>query len=397
MNTKTMPRGGTPARARRPEPKHAAPKAHWLDTGALLGIVLLLAVGLIALFSASYPAAISKFNDGIYFIKRQGLYAMIGFVAMLVISGIDYHIYLRFQKPLFVVCIGLLILVIIPGVGVNHNGATRWIDLPLLGEFQPSELMKDAIIISFSYYAVKFGDRVRKIRGDLPFFGALLLVAGLLYFEPHLSGTIIIFGIGLAILIVAGMKIWYFIPIGIVVAAAGVWYIATQGYANARIEAWLNPFATDELFRGDGWQGGNSQIAIGSGGFWGLGLGQGRQKHLYLPEPQNDFIFSAWCEEMGFVGALLVILLFAFLIYRCYNIAFHAQDKMGCLLATGIATKLAIQTLLNLFVVTGLFPVTGASLPFFSYGGTALLMQMGEMGIILNISRYMRPSEKRRG
>lgn len=257
--------------------------------------------------------------------------------------------------------------------------------------------MKDAIIISFSYYAVKFGDRVRKIRGDLPFFGALLLVAGLLYFEPHLSGTIIIFGIGLAILIVAGMKIWYFIPIGIVVAAAGVWYIATQGYANARIEAWLNPFATDELFRGDGWQGGNSQIAIGSGGFWGLGLGQGRQKHLYLPEPQNDFIFSAWCEEMGFVGALLVILLFAFLIYRCYNIAFHAQDKMGCLLATGIATKLAIQTLLNLFVVTGLFPVTGASLPFFSYGGTALLMQMGEMGIILNISRYMRPSEKRRG
>ena len=227
MNTKTMPRGGTPARARRPEPKHAAPKAHRLDTGALLGIVLLLAVGLIALFSASYPAAISKFNDGIYFIKRQGLYAMIGFVAMLVISGIDYHIYLRFQKPLFVVCIGLLILVIIPGVGVNHNGATRWIDLPLLGEFQPSELMKDAIIISFSYYAVKFGDRVRKIRGDLPFFGALLLVAGLLYFEPHLSGTIIIFGIGLAILIVAGMKIWYFIPIGIVVAAAGVWYIAT--------------------------------------------------------------------------------------------------------------------------------------------------------------------------
>ena len=327
MNTKTMPRGGTPARARRPEPKHAAPKAHRLDTGALLGIVLLLAVGLIALFSASYPAAISKFNDGIYFIKRQGLYAMIGFVAMLVISGIDYHIYLRFQKPLFVVCIGLLILVIIPGVGVNHNGATRWIDLPLLGEFQPSELMKDAIIISFSYYAVKFGDRVRKIRGDLPFFGALLLVAGLLYFEPHLSGTIIIFGIGLAILIVAGMKIWYFIPIGIVVAAAGVWYIATQGYANARIEAWLNPFATDELFRGDGWQGGNSQIAIGSGGFWGLGPRTGQTEAPLLARAAERLHLLGLVRGDGLCrGAPGAIVLFAFLIYRCY---YHRVPRAG--------------------------------------------------------------------
>lgn len=397
MNATPTPAGidGKSGRGQRPAPKHAAPKAHRLDTAALLGIVLLIVIGLIALFSASYPAAISKFDNGLYFITRQGMYALIGFVAMLVISGIDYHVYLRFQKPLFIFCI--LLLVLVPLVGVEHNGAKRWINLPILGEFQPSELMKDAIIISFSYYAVRFGDRVKTLRGDMPFFGALILIAGLLYLEPHLSATIIIFGIGLAILIVAGMKVWYFGPLGIVAGAAGVWYIATQGYASARIKAWLDPFATGELFRGDGWQGGNSQIAIGSGGVWGLGLGQGRQKHLYLPEPQNDFIFSAWCEEMGFIGALLVLVLFAFLIYRCYNIAFHAPDKMGCLIATGIATKLAIQTLVNLWVVTGLFPVTGASLPFFSYGGTALLMQMGEMGIILNISRYMRPSEKRRG
>ena len=223
------------------------------------------------------------------------------------------------------------------------------------------------------------------------------MIAGLLYFEPHLSATIIIFGIGLAILIVAGMKVWYFIPLGAAAGIAGTWYITTQGYANARIQSWIDPFATAEIFRSDGWQGGNSQIAIGSGGFWGRGLGQGLQKHLYLPEPQNDFIFSAWCEEMGFVGAVIVILLFAFLIYRCYYVAFHAPDQAGCLIATGIATKLAIQTLVNLWVVTGLFPVTGASLPFFSYGGTALIMQMGEMGILLSISRNMRPSEKRRG
>lgn len=377
------------------QPRHIAPRVQQLDGSTLLGIVLLLAVGLIALFSASYPSAINKFDNGMYFITRQGLYAILGFVGMIVVSGVDYHVYLRFQKPLFLACMGLLILV--PFIGVEHNGAQRWIELPILGEFQPSELMKLSVIISFSYYAVKMGDKVREIQGDLPFFGALVAIAGLLYLEPHLSATIIIFGIGLAILIVAGMKIWYFIPLGVVAGAAGTWYITTQGYANARIQSWLDPFATAEIFRHDGWQGGNSQIAIGSGGFWGRGLGQGLQKHLYLPEPQNDFIFSAWCEEMGFIGAMIVIILFAFLIYRCYYVAFHAPDKMGCLIATGIATKLAIQTLVNLWVVTGLFPVTGASLPFFSYGGTALIMQMGEMGILLNISRNMRPSEKRRG
>lgn len=390
MNTITPPQKRV-----KQQPKHIAPPKNRMDGAAVLGIVLLLIVGLIALFSASYPSAIHKFDNGMYFITRQVIYALLGFVGMLVISNIDYHVYLQFQKPLFLISIILLVLVLI--VGVEHNGAKRWINLPLIGEFQPSEIMKLAVIISFSYYAVKFENRVRTMKGNMPFLGILVLIAVLLSFEPHLSATIIIFGIGLAILIVAGMKVWYFIPLGAIAGAAATWYITTRGYANARVQSWLDPFATAELFRHDGWQGGNSQIAIGSGGFWGLGLGKGLQKHLYLPEPQNDFIFSAWCEEMGFVGALIVMALFAFLIYRAYYIAFHAPDKMGCLIATGIATKLAIQTLVNLWVVTGLFPVTGASLPFFSYGGTALIMQMGEMGILLNISTKMRPSEKRRG
>ena len=390
MNTVTPPQKRV-----KQQPKHIAPRKNRMDGAAILGIVLLLAVGLIALFSASYPSAIHKFNNGMYFITRQGIYALLGFVGMLVVANVDYHVYLRFQKPLFIASLIMLVLVLF--IGKNHNGATRWIQLPLIGEFQPSEIMKLAVIISFSYYAVEKGDEVRTVKGNLPFLGVLVLIAVLLSFEPHLSATIIIFGIGVGILIVAGMKIWYFIPLGVLAGAAGTWYIMTRGYANDRVQSWLDPFATPELFRSNGWQGGNSQIAIGSGGFWGLGLGKGLQKHLYLPEPQNDFIFSAWCEEMGFVGALIVILLFAFLIYRAYYIAFHAPDKMGCLIATGIATKLAIQTLVNLWVVTGLFPVTGASLPFFSYGGTALIMQMGEMGIILNISMKMRPSEKRRG
>ncbi len=391
MNTIAPPQ----KRVKQP-PKHIAPRKDRMDGAAVLGIVLLLVFGLIALFSASYPAAIHKFrNNGLYFITRQGIYALLGFAGMMVIANIDYHVYLRFQKPIFIVSTVLLLLV--PFIGVEHNGATRWIKLPIIGEFQPSEIMKLAVIVSFSYYAVRLSDRIRTFKGTLPFLGILVAIALILYKQPHLSATIIIFGIGLSILIVAGMKIWYFIPIGVVAGIAGTWYITTRGYANARIQSWLDPFATPEVFRHDGWQGGNSQIAIGTGHFWGRGLGNGLQKHLYLPEPQNDFIFSAWCEEMGFVGALIVMALFAFLIYRAYYIAFHAPDETGCLIATGIATKLAIQTLVNLWVVTGLFPVTGASLPFFSYGGTALIMQMGEMGILLNISTKMRPSEKRRG
>ena len=396
----TSTRGG--ARHMRPRSrKSSLPKPGKVDGAAVLGVALLLTVGLIALFSASYVTAMNKFDDGLFFIKRQSFFAVVGFIAMLFISEFDYHNFSRFRngliiKALIVVSVIFLLAIKIPGVGVNANGATRWINLPVVGQFQPSELAKLTIIIAFSHYAVQMGDGIRRVRNVLPFFVALVAVAGLLYLEPHMSATVIIFGIGLAILLVAGMRIWYFIPLGILGGAAAYWYISTQGYANARIVAWINPF-DPEVFRNKGWQGANSQTAIGSGGFWGLGLGQGRQKHLYLPEPQNDFVFASWCEEMGFIGALLVVLLFAYLIYRCYFIAFHAPDKLGCLIGTGIATKLAIQTLVNMFVVTGIFPVTGASLPFFSYGGTALLMQLGEMGIMLNISRRIRPSDKQKG
>lgn len=239
MNAKTAkPSRPAARRPARPAPKHAAPKAHRLDTGTVLGVVLLLAVGLIALFSASYPAAINKFDTGTYFISRQGFYALIGLVAMLVISGIDYHIYLRFQKQLFIAC--LIMLALVPLVGVTHNGATRWIDLPLLGEFQPSEVMKDAVIISFAYYAVRKGDQVRTLRGVMPFLGALVLIAGLLYLEPHLSATVIIFGIGLAMLIVAGMKIWYFLPLIPVALAAVTVYILNNDYARSRIMVWID-------------------------------------------------------------------------------------------------------------------------------------------------------------
>ena len=212
----------------------------------------------------------------------------------------------------------------------------------------------------------------------------------LLALEPHTSAMMIVCGIGVCILVAGGMRLWYFVPIGVVGAGTLTAFYFMFSHVRDRFAVWLDPFSdmTDK-----GFQGAMSQIAIGSGGFFGFGLGQGRQKHLYLPEPQNDFIFASWCEEMGFIGALLVILLFAYLIYRGFRVARAAPDKFSAMLATGITAKLAIQTLMNLFVVTGIIPVTGAALPFFSYGGTALLIQLGEMGILLNISRSAKKKE----
>ena len=357
-----------------------------IDLATLVIIFVLMTVGLIALFSASYPIALYKHNDPLKFIRNQTIFAIMGICAMLFISIIDYHIYGRFYKFIYGFGVGLLVLVLL--IGTDYNNSTRWLKIPFVGEFQPSEITKIAMIIAFSYYAAKMGDKIRTYRGLLPFIGAFAVIAGLLALQPHMSAIVIMFIIALSILFVAGIKIWYFFPIGI--AGIGAFAIAYQlpifNHVRARIAVWLDPFID---LQGKGYQAANSFVAIGSGGFWGLGLGQGRHKQLYLPEAPNDFIFAAWCEEMGFVGAVILMILFAYLIYRGYVIAKNAKDKFGCLIAVGITTQFAVQTLMNLFVVTGVMPVTGASLPLFSYGGTALIIQFCELGILLNISRTM--------
>lgn len=370
-----------------------------VDHITLLLVLMLITTGLIALYTASYVTAESKTGDPLYFISRQLGFAALGLVAMYFVSLVPYKTYyslptrvgrrIQIYHMLFVFCLVLLILV--PFIGVESYNATRWINLPILGQFQPSELMKTSVILSFAWYASRPNSKIYTIwPGIFPYLGILGIVAILLALQPHLSATIIIAGIGMCILFVAGMRLVY-IPVFLGLSVpAGIWYVLNNEYARDRIDSWLDPFID---LHDTGWQAANSHIAIGSGGFWGLGLGQGRQKHLFLPEPQNDFVFSAWCEEMGFVGAVLVIIMFTLLVFRAFYIARQAPDRLSCLIATGIAAKLAIQTLLNLFVVTGLFPVTGASLPFFSYGGTALLIQFGEMGILLNISRNMRHRE----
>lgn len=361
-----------------------------VDAPTLMMILMLLATGLIALFTASYSTALHQTGDPLHFVTRQAIFAVAGVVAMWFVSGINYHLYAKFYKPILFISFALL--AVVPFIGQTRKGATRWIGIGESFTIQPSEVMKIAIIIAFAYWISKHPESVRTFRGLLyPYGLTLVAVAGLLFLEPHMSATLIIFMIGFVMLFVGGMRLWYFIPMIPAGIAAFIGYLKIKPYAMDRIRVWLDPWID---FTGDGWQGAMSHIAIGSGGLWGRGLGQGLQKHLFLPEPQNDFVFSAFCEELGWIGAVLVMLMFAYLIFRGLYIARCSRDKFGCLLALGITAKLATQTLMNLFVISGIFPVTGASLPFFSYGGTALLMQLFEMGILLNISRFIQPGSE---
>ena len=388
-----------PVRAEKParNPEDKVQKTGTMDRPLLLLIFLLVGLGLLCLFSASYATAYdSKDGNSTFYIFRQAIFAVGGSAAMLVLSRRNYHKLHYLAIPSLILAVAVMATIKVPGLKnmwVTINQATRWIKIPLAGTFQPSELAKIAVILCFSSLATIYGKKkMHTLRyGILPFMGIIAVFAVEMYWEKHLSGTALIAAIGMVIIFIGGANIFWFGLGGVSVGAAGIWYIKSHEYAMTRIRVWLDPFLD---YRGKGWQGAQSQIAIGSGGLWGLGLGQSRQKHLYLPEPANDFIFSVWCEEMGFVGAVLLVLLFAALIWRGYYIALHCPDKFGTLLAAGITTQIAVQTILNLCVVTGLLPVTGASLPFFSYGGTALLIQLAEMGILLAISRELPVSKE---
>ncbi|MGM9630826.1 putative lipid II flippase FtsW [Butyricicoccus sp.] len=356
------------------------------DAPLLLITVMLLVVGLIALLSASYPKGYysSEIGPFYYFIRQLGM-AAVGLVLMWGVSCIDYTIYKRWAFILYFISFVMLVLVLTP-LGTSLNNAQRW----LFG-FQPSEVAKLAIILLFSTMASARPESVRSVKGLLVYVALIGIYILLLAMEPHMSASMILIVIGFVILFVAGMHVWFLVPIGIGGVIIAVIAYFTLNHVQERINIFLNPFLDA---KDTGYQSVQSLIAIGSGGAFGLGLGQSRQKFLYLPEPMNDFIFSVICEEMGFVGAALILVLFAYFVYRGFSIARRAADRFGCLLATGITMQFAFQILLNLAVVTGLFPVTGASLPLFSYGGTALVMQLVEIGILLNISRNIPPSKK---
>ena len=359
-------------------------------------VMILLVVGLVMMSSASYAWAYSEHGgDGLYYAKNQAKNAAIGFVVLLFFMKMDYHNLKNIKIPFIkkfniasiLYAIGALLLILVLAIGNDEGGsmgAKRW--LTLAGQnFQPSEVAKLAIIIFFAYSMERDGKKMNRFDVGIVKYAAFMAVyAFLLYKEPHLSGLILIVTISIAMVLCGGANRKQFLILGIAALAAAIIIISWQAniegsYVSVRIKSWKDPFA-DTL--GDTWQTSNSIIAIGSGGLFGLGLGNSRQKYLYLPETKNDFVFPIVCEELGFIGALAIIIVFFLLI-----VAVRCKDRFGMLIAVGITTQIGIQTVFNLAVVSNLIPNTGISLPFFSYGGTALIMQLAEMGIMLNISQ----------
>ena len=356
------------------------------DIPFLLILLLLLSYGLIMLFSAGYAVALYRRGDAYTYIRPQLLFAALGVLAMYAASLVDYHFWHRLAWPMLGISLLLLAIVLFMP---EYNGCKRWIVLPGLGTLQPSEIAKFSIVLVFSHIISLNHDRMKSFStGVVPFALILGVVTVLMLLEPHLSGTLLILSIGAVLMFVGGTGLKWFALAGIAgagaIAAAVVLLPELVPYAMGRLSSWRDPFA-DPL--GEGHQTIQSLYAIASGGAAGLGLGNSRQKYLYVPEPQNDFIFSILCEELGFVGAALTVVLFLLLFLRGMSIAVRARDKFGALLAVGFVVQVVLQAVLNIAVVTNTIPNTGISLPFFSSGGTSLMMLLGEMGIVLSVSR----------
>ena len=356
-----------------------------MDMPFFLLVLVILVIGVITVLTASFANAYYDNKSPTYYFGRQFIFAVLGIAAMLFISRLPVKLFRKFSLYLFAGTVFLLVMVKVPGVGITINGATRWLGIRNLITFQPSEIAKLSVVLLFANMACVYKDRMKTFRwGVLPFAGVLLILCGLVIWERHVSATAIILAVGAIMMFLGGTGLGWLLGAGGIAAAALVFIIKFTGYTSDRVNAWRDPFA-DRLNKG--YQIIQSLYAIGSGGLLGVGIGQSRQKYLYLPYDYNDYIFSIYCEEMGFIGAVLLLVLFALLIMRGYWLAMHCRDRFGSLVITGITTLLAIQVFLNIAVVTNTMPSTGISLPFFSYGGTALLLQLAEMGIVLSISR----------
>ncbi len=357
-------------------------------------LMIILIVGLATLYSASHVYAFN-YNDGdsFFYIRKQALFAAGGLVAMLGISMVDYHVLHKFAVILWVVSIGLLGLALFMP---SETGIHRWVQIGPIS-FQPSEIAKFALVVLFAHWISLNHKRMKTFTvGFLPLVLILGITCGLVLLEPHLSGTMLIAILGVAMMYIGGTRLFWLGLMGALAAGVVVTMVVVMGYEQDRIAVWLHPMEafTNQITFSDGmsgrdhaWQTVQSLIAIGSGGLLGQGPGNSRQKHLFLPEPQNDFVFAVFCEEMGLVGAVIVLLLFALLMWRGFKIAMKAPDKFGCMLALGLTLQIGIQVALNVAVVSNLMPNTGISLPFFSYGGTSILMLMAQMGVVLSVSR----------
>ena len=359
----------------------------------LITVIILLALGLIMVLSASSPLALSQDSSSYTYVFSQAKAAVLGITAMLIISRIDYKLYARFYKLAYFGSIVLLLLVLVPNLGFGAYGARRWIKIPVFGSLQPSEVAKLGLIIFFAAYLTKTKDDLRSLLKGFfrPLCFLAVPIAIILFIQSHLSASAIIIITIAVMMIMAGCKFSHFAIFGGagVVAGGGLLYFLAKkfgigAYRLERLMAFMDPWAdpTDT-----GWQIIQGLYAIGSGGLFGVGLGNSNQKYQYISMPHNDYIFAVLAEELGFVGCLVVILLFAAFIWRGIIIAMKAPDMFGTLLATGITTLIGSQAIINIAVVTSSMPVTGISLPFFSYGGSSLVILLCLVGILLNISR----------
>ncbi len=364
-----------------------------VDFTLVITVLLLLSLGLVMVLSASSPTSFQTYGKSYKYFLRQLVFAILGLIGMYFVSKIDYRLYQRFYKQTWWLSAILLLSVLI--LGSEAKGAKRWIDLGFT-TFQPSEIVKFLMIVFYAGILVKNRDELGMFwKGLVKHILYLVPIIILLVLEPHISTSMVIIITCCVMILIAGCKFWQFLASGIV-AVSGIGSIATAlyfvsdafkekfQYAITRVITFIDPWKDA---KGDGWQVIQSLYAIGSGGLFGTGLGDSKQKYLYLPEPHNDFIFSVIAEELGFVGCMVVIILFAVFIWRGILIAIKAPDMFGSLVAIGITTLVGIQAVINIAVVTSSMPATGMQLPFFSYGGTALFILLCEVGVLLSISR----------
>ncbi|NHN28658.1 stage V sporulation protein E [Paenibacillus sp. S3N08] len=353
----------------------------------LLCTVFLLAIGVVMVYSASAVLAFHEFGDWYYYLKRQFLFAVLGIVAMVFTMNVDYGAWKKHAKILLLLCFVMVALVLIPGIGVVRGGARSWLGIGSFG-IQPSEFMKIGMILFLSKLLSEQQSKITLfVRGLLPPLGLVGLAFGLIMLQPDLGTGVVLVGAALLIIYASGARLLHLSYLGFAGLAGFIGLIAAAPYRLQRITAFLDPWA-DPL--GAGYQSIQSLYAIGPGGLVGLGLGMSRQKYSYLPEPQTDFIFSIIAEELGFIGGGCVLILFMVLLWRGMRIAITAPDTFGSLLATGIVGMIAIQVIINIGVVIGMFPVTGITLPLISAGGSSLTLMLTSIGILLNISRYAR-------
>ncbi len=376
-----------------------------MDITFLALVIAVLTIGIIMMFSASYvnawyDSSVTVDNDPYYYIKNQAKFALIGLALMMAVSFVKPDVFRQASTTVAIFSILLLVYVLFnPYIIPGKEEFKRWMWVPGLGSFQPSEIAKLAVVLFISFSMERYHKLIEeKWWMFLPYGVVVLLFCVLVYAENHVSGTVLIFAIGAVTIYFGGIRIHKLVYIfGIAALIVGVLLIVLnadkllEGYASSRVAIWLKLLTGEDLSpeekRDSGWQSLQSLYAIGSGGLFGLGFGNSKQKHLYLPEPQNDFVFSVVCEELGFIRALLIMLLFVLLVARGFYIGMHARSRFEAMLAMGISFQVGLQAALNMAVVTATIPNTGISLPFFSYGGTSLVMLLFEMGLILAISR----------